>query len=113
MIDDDLDLSKMIQFLLETKGFSVTIANDGAEGLAQVKILLPDLVLLDLNMPKIGGIEFCHQIRSDAGNHKPRIIILTARANIEETLRQIEVDGFLTKPFEIKQLLAEINRVFR
>ena len=113
IVDDDADLTRMIQFLLEKRDFNVLTSNDGEEGLKQVNLYKPDLILLDLNMPKIGGIEFCHKVRDGQEGVDPAIIILTARANIEPTLRDMNVNGLLTKPFEISQLLEEIDRVFQ
>lgn len=113
LIDDEIDLLEMIQYQLESKGMKVVTAQDGAEGLEKLKTLKPHLIVLDMNMPRMGGIEFYKRICDKDGNPQYPVVVLTARANMEQFFRDIEVDGFLPKPFEIDQLVQEVERVIR
>lgn len=111
LIDDEVDLLEMIKFQLEAKGFQVTTASNGQEGLERLKTLSPDLIILDMNMPKMGGIEFYKNI-CDA-NSKPRypVLILTARANLEKIFEDLLVEGFMPKPFDIHELIAKVEAI--
>ncbi len=111
LIDDEIDLLEMIQYQLESKGIKVVTAQDGAEGLEKLKTLQPHLIILDMNMPRMGGIEFFKKICDPDGKPQYPVFVLTARANMEQFFRDIEVDGFLPKPFEIDQLVQEVVRI--
>lgn len=110
LIDDDLDLQQLIKITLKSKGYSVVTADNGVEGLAQLKTLKPDLIILDINMPVMGGVEFYRKI-SDKEQSLYPVLVLTARANMESLFRDFNVDGFIDKPFEIDELVAEIERI--
>lgn len=113
LIDDEIDLLEMIQYQLESKGFKVVTAQDGAEGLEKLKTLKPHLIILDMNMPGMGGIEFYKKICDQDGRPQYPVFVLTARANMERFFRDIDVDGFLPKPFEIDHLVREVECVIR
>jgi DNA-binding response OmpR family regulator len=113
LIDDEIDLLEMIQYQLESKGMKVVTARDGAEGLEKLKTLRPHLIILDMNMPGMGGIEFYKKICDKDGKPPYPVFVLTARANMEQFFRDIDVDGFLPKPFEIDHLVKEVERVIR
>ena len=101
VIDDEVDLTHMLKFWLEREGYNAVTAGNGLEGLEKLRNLKPDLIILDVNMPKMGGIEFYHQICNGGGKPPFPIFVLTARANREEVFRDLAVDGFMSKPFEI------------
>lgn len=112
LIDDEEDLVFMLQGILTREGYHVVIARNGEEGLAQLKEAAPHLIILDMNMPKMGGIAFYHTIADLKDGKTPYpILVLTARANLEKIFKDLCVDGFLSKPFEIDDLLKEIRAI--
>jgi DNA-binding response OmpR family regulator len=108
LIDDEVDLQQLVQMTLQVKGYHVEVANNGIEGLQKLKSFHPDLIILDMNMPEMGGLEFYQRI---SVNDKPEypVLVLTARANMEKLFRQFNIDGFMAKPFEIDELLKEVS----
>lgn len=111
LVDDEVDLVDLIKFQLKAKGYDVVTACDGLDALEKLKSVIPDLIILDVNMPRMGGLEFCNKITTAHGRLKYPVLILTARANLEKTLKDIDVDGFMPKPFEIDKLIAEVDRI--
>ena len=96
---------------MSSKGYKVTTADNGLDGLEKLEAANPDLILLDMNMPKMGGVEFYQKICDAWSRPKYPVLILTARANMEEFFKGMDVDGFMAKPFEIDDLLAEVQRI--
>ncbi|MCA9401275.1 MAG: response regulator [Candidatus Omnitrophica bacterium] len=107
IIEDEHDLLEMIQYYFRAKGFKTFIAHDGKEGLEVLDRQRPDIIILDLNMPRMGGIEFYHRICGPSGRPQYPVLIMTARANTKRLFLDLEVDGFMTKPVDIDQLLKE------
>ena len=113
LIDDEIDLQQLTKIALQSKGYKVETANNGLEGLAKLETLKPDLIILDMNMPKMGGLGFYQKI-CDGGAHAPYpVLVLTARANMEQLFKQLNVDGFMAKPFEIDALLHEVETIIQ
>jgi len=110
VIDDEVDLRENLKYVLEMKGYVVELAEDGVQGLEALKTFTPDLIILDLNMPNMGGIEFYQKICVRDFPIYP-VFVLTARANMEKFFKDFNVDGFMSKPFEITELLGEISYV--
>jgi len=112
VIDDEKDLVEMIKDFLLVRGYEVMTAANGEEGLEQIAKAAPDLIVLDMNMPKMGGIAFYQRIY-DAIDDRPKypVLVLTARANLEQLFRDLNVDGFMTKPFEIDNLMTEVEMI--
>ena len=112
IIDDERDLSQMIQYQFKARGFVAETAADGVEGMAKVYEYKPDLIILDINMPRMGGIEFYNNI---CKNGKPLypVLVLTARANIQDLFKQFDIDGFMVKPFEIDDLVQEAEFIIK
>lgn len=108
VIDDEVDLQQLVKIALKSKGYIVETANNGLEGLEKLKRIKPDLIILDLNMPKMGGLEFYQSICGQDNLPKYSVLILTARANMVQLFKEFNIDGFMTKPFEIKELLDEV-----
>lgn len=113
LIDDEVDLQQLMKITLKSKNYHVEIANHGIEGLAKLEIIKPDLIILDMNMPKMGGLEFYQRICDDKNRPKYPILVLTARANMEQLFKQLNIDGFMAKPFEIADLLQEIDTIIQ
>ena len=112
VIDDDVNICDMLKLYLENDGYEVKTANDGADGVSCFKMYEPDLVLLDIMMPKKDGWQVCREIREVSS--KP-IIMITAKGEVFDKVLGLELgaDDFIVKPFEMKELLARINAVLR
>ena len=82
LIDDEVDLQQLVKITLKTKGYTIETANNGLEGLAKLENLKPDLIILDMNMPKMGGLEFYQKICAGGSHPKYPVLVLTARARI-------------------------------
>jgi len=113
IVDDEASLRKTLRLSLNTSGFAVSEASNGEEALATLQNLRFDLVLLDINMPGIGGIEACRRIR-DASPHAG-ILMITVRDIDEDKVRGLEAgaDDYITKPFKLRELTARIRAVLR
>ncbi len=112
VIDDDLNICDLLRLYLENEGYEVKTANDGAEGVSFFKMYEPDLVLLDLMLPKKDGWQVCREIREISS--RP-IIMLTAKGEVFDKVVGLELgaDDFVVKPFETKELAARIKAVLR
>ena len=111
LIDDEIDLQKLVTITLKSKNYHVETANNGLEALAKLKTVKPDLIILDMNMPKMGGLEFYQQICYGGSQPKYPVLVLTARANLEKLFKEFNIDGFIAKPFEIADLLHEVETI--
>ncbi|MCM1981924.1 response regulator transcription factor [Lyngbya confervoides] len=115
IIEDEREIALLIQNLLETEGFVCETCRDGAEALRSVQTVQPDLVILDLMLPGIDGLEICTRIRQQPLGKDPYILMLTARA--EELDRIIGLstgaDDYLTKPFSPRELVARVRALLR
>lgn len=112
IVDDDINICEMLKLYLEKEGYEVKCANDGGDGVTFFKLYEPDLVLLDIMLPKKDGWQVCREIRECSS--KP-IIMLTAKGNVFDKVLGLELgaDDFITKPFEMKELSARIKAVLR
>jgi len=116
MIEDDARLAQMVSEYLAQSGFGVRHAADGQAGLAQLQEHAPDLVILDLMLPDIDGLEVCRRIRSLPGAlAKVSVLMLTAKGDPMDRIIGLEIgaDDYLPKPFEPRELLARIRAVLR
>jgi len=107
IIDDEEDLRDTVEFQFKSKGFNVVTAVDGVDGLEKLESVSPDLIILDMNMPRMNGLEFYAKIKGKDERPKHPVLVLTARANMEELFRSLDVDGFMAKPFELHELFNE------
>ena len=112
IVEDDHNISELLQMYLEKEGYTVAAAYDGGEGLAKFRTLKPDLVLLDVMMPVMDGWSVCKAIRAES---QTPIIMLTAKGEVNDRIHGLEMgaDDYVVKPFEMKELLARINAVLR
>lgn len=109
IIDDEEDLVDIMKSVLLDDGYEVFTAADGEEGLQQTEKTSPHLIILDMNMPRMGGIAFYHAIYNKAIEQpKHPVLVVTARANLSELFKELNVDGFMTKPFKLDDLRKEI-----
>lgn len=115
VIDDEKDIVELIAYNLEKEGFSVLKAYDGEEALRIVKEQRPDLLILDLMLPKISGLDVCKSIRNNPATARTPIIMLTAKADEVDKIVGLEMgaDDYITKPFSVKELIARVRALLR
>lgn len=114
LIEDHRDIAEMIVGYLETKNYTVDYANDGITGLHLAVTNQYDLLILDLSLPGLDGLELCRQFRESAKNDTP-VIMLTARDTIDEKIKGLDAgaDDYLVKPFAINELEARMRALIR
>ena len=112
VVEDDVNIAELLMLYLEKDGFEVSIAHDGGKGVAMFSELQPDLVLLDIMMPVMDGMQVCREIRKTSS---VPIIMLTAKGAVGDKVAGLDIgaDDYITKPFEVKELLARIHAVMR
>ncbi len=112
VVDDDRNICDLLRLYFENEGYEVKTANDGAEGINFFKLYEPDLVLLDIMMPKKDGWQVCREIREMS--QKP-VIMITAKGETFDKVLGLELgaDDFVVKPFDLKELSARIKAVLR
>lgn len=112
IVDDDPNISDLLKMYFENEGYDVKLASDGSEGLNYFKMFEPDLVLLDIMLPKKDGWQVCREIREMSS--KP-IIMLTAKGEVFDKVLGLELgaDDFVVKPFDMKELSARVKAVLR
>jgi DNA-binding response OmpR family regulator len=111
VVDDDPVILKLLEVNFEMEGFQVVRASDGAEGLERARQVLPDIVVLDVMMPRMTGYEVAKALREDETTAHIPIIFVTARAQSSDVERGMElgVDDYVTKPFDPLDLIARVN----
>ena len=109
--DDEPNIVISLEFLMKREGFEVSIARDGEEALRKVEEGLPDLILLDVMMPKKSGFEVCQQLRANPAYAALKIIMLTAKGRDTEATKGLDLgaDAYMTKPFSTKELAAQVK----
>jgi len=112
VVDDETELLKAISILLKTSGYEVITAQDGQEGLEKAKSLSPDLIVLDVLMPKMDGYEVCRMLKFDEKYKSIPIIMLTAKVqDIDKAMgKKVGADDYITKPFETRDLVDKIKK---
>jgi DNA-binding response OmpR family regulator len=113
ILEDDKDIARICAKLLKSRGYDVTVAHDGLEGLEKLHQLAPDLILMDVSMPKMSGVGFYQNICGSDGKPTYPLIVMTGRMDLEMTFQNLPVEGILLKPFERKQLLQKVEMVFQ
>ncbi|MCP4286837.1 MAG: response regulator [Gammaproteobacteria bacterium] len=111
IVDDELNIAISVEFLMRREGFDVSVAKDGEEGLAKIRESRPDLVLLDVMMPKMDGFQVCSAVRKDPELAGMRIVMLTAKgreAEVEKGL-SLGADAYIPKPFSTSELVSKVN----
>lgn len=113
VVDDEKQFIDLMQIRLESKGYEVIAACNGREGLEKAKSENPDLIILDIMMPKLDGFEVCHLLKNDAQYNKIPIILCTAMAQKvdSETSQRVKADAYITKPFDSVALLSKIDEL--
>jgi two-component system phosphate regulon response regulator PhoB len=115
IIEDERALQEVLTYNLEREGFEVSVAADGQDGIRKARSFEPDVILLDLMLPVIDGLEVCRQLRADVKTQRIRILMLTARSEeVDEIVGfNMGADDYVTKPFKIKPLIHRIKALLR
>lgn len=115
VIDDEKDLQELVRYNLEKEGYDVIVTGDGNSGLDIALRHQPDLIVLDLMMPGIDGLEVCRRLRGDMRGRRIPLIMLTAKAAETDRIVGLELgaDDYVTKPFSPRELVARIKAVLR
>ena len=115
IIEDDKDIVELVRYNLEKDSFQIVACSDGVTGLAQVKKSSPDLLILDLMLPKLSGLEICKEIRRDDKLNRLPILMLTARGEEADRVVGLELgaDDYVTKPFSPRELVARVKALLR
>lgn len=115
IIDDEHHIVELIQYNLESAGFETWDAHTGMEGLAMARDKKPALILLDLMLPEMDGLEVCKRLRADGDTKNIPIIMLTAKSEEIDKILGLELgaDDYITKPFSVRELLARVKAVLR
>ena len=113
--DDNEDMRHMVRDLLESSGHEIGLAADGPSALASVGTRIPDLLILDLNMPGLSGYDVCRAVKRNPGTSRVPILMLTAQSSVEHKLEGFEAgaDDYLPKPFDARELRARVSALLR
>jgi putative two-component system response regulator len=115
LIEDDPQAVGILEPLLISKGFSVAVARDGVEGLEKVELLSPDIILCDVSMPRMDGLEVCRNLKSHNTTRIIPIVMLTAYSDLDKKLEALEAgaDDFINKPYNSLELLTRLRSLIR
>ena len=115
IIEDERPLAEVLSYNLRREGFEVLVAHDGQDGLRQVELKLPDLVILDLMLPVVDGLEVCRRIRSDVRLRRIPVLVLTAKAEVTDQVVGFSMgaDDYVTKPFSVKVVVQRVKALLR
>jgi two-component system, OmpR family, alkaline phosphatase synthesis response regulator PhoP len=111
IVDDEQNIVISLEFLMKREGFEVFVAGDGDAALEKAIEQKPDLILLDVMLPKKNGFEVCQQIRATPELQETKVIMLTAKGRDTEVTKGLALgaDAYMTKPFSTKELLAQVK----
>jgi CheY-like chemotaxis protein len=110
VVDDDIDIREIVSEVLTDVGYSVATARNGFEALELLKKLRPSLILLDLNMPLMDGIEFRHRQKEDPVLLRIPTVVMSAMDQMQGRIAELGVEAALTKPMELRSLLEVVER---
>jgi len=115
VVDDEPEAVELLEFNLKKAGFEVIAATDGAQAIRQARSGLPNLIVLDLMLPEIDGLEVCKMLRRDPATARIPIIMLTAKAAEVDRIVGLELgaDDYVTKPFSPRELVLRVNKVLQ
>lgn len=113
IVEDEPDMRELLRLHLVTSGYDVFVASDGEEGIKETKAIVPDLIILDLMMPRIGGYEVCARLKADQRFHHIPILMFTVRAGDLDRLMGLQCGAadYLSKPFNEDILLGKIEKL--
>lgn len=115
LVDDEKDLAETVVFQLQISGYEAIVAYDGQEGLGKARKEKPDLIILDLMLPKMDGYKVCGLLKNDSRYAKIPIIMFTARAQESDIklAKEVGAEAYITKPFEQEILLGKIRELLK
>jgi phosphate regulon transcriptional regulator PhoB len=115
IVDDEQDIADLVSYNLEKEGYATIKAYDGGDVLKTIKTQKPDLVILDLMLPRMNGLDICRAIRANQEVAHLPIIMLTAKADEVDKIIGLEIgaDDYMTKPFGVKELIARVRTILR
>ena len=114
IVDDDPDIVILIKYHLESEGYRTVTAGNGLEAFEQISKHHPDLIVLDLMMPKVDGWVVCHSVKSTPATRDIKVIILTAKTQIRSKIRGLyimQADLYMTKPFDLDDLSGNLHKL--
>jgi DNA-binding response OmpR family regulator len=114
IVDDDPDIVMLIKYQLELEGYRTITAYDGLEALSRIAEQQPDLIVLDIMMPKVDGWVVCHSVKSNQSTGHIKIIILSAKTQIRSKIKGLyimQADVYMTKPFDLDDLSGNITKL--
>lgn len=111
VVEDEPDLGALLEYVLGQEGFEVTVAQDGATALRTLQDRTPDLMILDLMLPDMNGLDILRSVKSESAGRVPRVIVLSARKDEDDRVRGFELgaDDYMVKPFSPKELILRIR----
>ncbi|HVU18850.1 MAG TPA: response regulator transcription factor [Candidatus Didemnitutus sp.] len=115
VVDDEPDVTELVAYHLKLKGFQVEVQNDATASISSARSFHPDLIILDIMMPHLSGIQICRILRSDNKLSRIPIIFLTAKAESHDRIEGLETgaDDYLTKPFSPQELVLRVESILR
>jgi two-component system, OmpR family, phosphate regulon response regulator PhoB len=115
VVEDDADIRAVVDFNLRKEGFATTVTDRGAKALSLMREVHPDLMILDLMLPDIPGLDVCREVRSDASIRNIPILMVTAKGQESDRLAGLEsgADDYLVKPFSVRELILRARAVLR
>ena len=115
VVDDESDVTELLEYKLEQEGYRVATLNDPLAFIAKVREFEPDLMLLDIMMPELSGIQLCRIIRADSAMKETPVIFLSARSEVEDRIKGLEAgaEDYISKPFNINELLLRISKMLK
>jgi len=112
VVDDEVDLVKTIQFSLELEGYKVLVSYNGEDALNQARKEIPDLILLDIMLPKLDGYKVCRLLKFDEQYKHIPILMMTAKTQEKDKLmgKETGANEYITKPFDIEELMGKVKK---
>src|SRR3989339_1893627 len=113
VVDDEEDVLELVRYNLDKNGYGIYTATTGEDALAKARAKLPDLIILDLMLPGIDGLDICKKIKTDTRTQNIPVIMLTAKGDETDIITGLELgaDDYVTKPFSPKVLVARVRRI--
>ncbi len=113
MVEDDEDIAELVAYNLERQGWNTQLVHNGSDGLEAIRAALPDLVILDIMLPGMNGLDVYRAMKASPMTEHIPVLFLTARAQLEDRLTglQLGADDYITKPFSIKELVLRVRNI--
>ena len=115
VVDDSLTMRKVLSRVLEREGFEVVTANDGLDAIQKLQVITPDIILTDIEMPRMDGFEFSRHVRDNEKTSKLPLIIISSRTaeKHRNVAKELGVDAFLGKPVQDEELIEQVNALLK